>query len=190
MTHSMACLRWVVPPNPGLCPRHHLSVTPPEEPRTGEFEPTLPQEHVEQIRIWHDRAYAEALKAGAVDQTFGYLGLSIVVPAEVMPITPMSRLLGEAVLSETRIGDRVLDMGTGSGVNGVLAARKGAHVLAVDISPRALDAARRTQNATKSPTRSRSDIAMSFRTSRKLSTSSSSIHHFDGSGPGVSQRKS
>jgi len=74
-------------------------------------------------------------------QTFDYLDASIVVPPEVMPITPMSHLLGEAVLAEIRPGDRVLDMGTGSGVNAVLAASKGAHVLAVDINPRAIEAA-------------------------------------------------
>jgi release factor glutamine methyltransferase len=68
-----------------------------------------------------------------------------VVPAEVMPITPMSHLLGEAVLAEVRPGDRVLDMGTGSGVNAVLAASKGASVLAVDINPRAIETA--TANA-------------------------------------------
>ncbi len=54
------------------------------------------------------------------------------VPPEVMPVTPVSHLLGEAVLAQVREGDRVLDMGTGSGVNAVLAAIRGAEVLAVD----------------------------------------------------------
>ena len=58
-----------------------------------------------------------------------------------MPVTAMSHLLGEAVLAEAKAGERVLDMGTGSGVNAVLAASKGANVLAVDINPHALGAA-------------------------------------------------
>lgn len=101
----------------------------------------LPPEHVDQIRRWHERAYAEELEAGAVERRFEYLGATIVVPPQVMPITPMSHLLGEAVLAEVNEGERVLDMGTGSGVNAVLAATKGARVLAVDVNPFALEAA-------------------------------------------------
>lgn len=115
---------------------------PPIDSESGDYAPRLAPEHLEQIRIWHDRAYAEELEAGAVERTFDYLGLSIVVPPEVMPITPMSHLLGEQVLAEVRSGDRVLDMGTGSGVNAVLAATRGADVLAVDISAVATAAAR------------------------------------------------
>lgn len=107
-----------------------------------EFTPSLPPEHVEQIRRWHDRAHAEELEAGASERVFDHLGTTIVCPPEVMPITPMSYLLGEAVLAEVSAGERVLDMGTGSGVNAVLAATKGAQVLAVDLNPRSLEAAR------------------------------------------------
>ncbi len=115
--------------------------TPPLEPETG-FVPTLPQEYVEHIRLWHDRAYTEALEFGAQDQVFDYLGATIRVAPGVMPITRMSYLLGEQVLAEAGSNDRVLDMGTGSGVNAVLAAQKGARVLAVDVSPKAIDSAR------------------------------------------------
>jgi release factor glutamine methyltransferase len=94
-----------------------------------------------QLRPPH-RACAESLEVGAVERTFEYLGHEIVVPPEVMPITPMSHLLGEAVLAAVRPGDTVLDMGTGSGVNAVLAASRGAHVVAVDMSEPALGAAR------------------------------------------------
>jgi release factor glutamine methyltransferase len=106
------------------------------------YTPTLPPDHVEQIQRWHDRAYAEELEAGVTERCFDYLGTTIVVPPQVMPITAMSHLLGEAVLEEAAASRRVLDMGTGSGVNAILAATKGASVLAVDINPRALDAAR------------------------------------------------
>jgi release factor glutamine methyltransferase len=114
----------------------------PPDADAREYVPTISPEHEERIRRWHDRAYAEGHAEGATEQTFDYLGTSIVVPPDVMPVTPMSHLLGEAVLAEVCEGDRVLDMGTGSGVNGILAAAEGARVVAVDINPRALDAAR------------------------------------------------
>ncbi|HWC31657.1 MAG TPA: methyltransferase [Actinomycetota bacterium] len=104
------------------------------------FVPTVSKEVAERIRAWHERAYREG--AGRSTDTFHYLGFSLVVPPDVQPITPMSHLLGEAVLAEVRPGERVLDMGTGSGVNAVLAASKGARVVAVDINPHAVQAAR------------------------------------------------
>jgi release factor glutamine methyltransferase len=53
----------------------------------------------------------------------------------------MSDLLGRAVLDEVRDGDRVLDMGTGSGVNAILAAGRSRAVVGVDINPHAVAAA-------------------------------------------------
>jgi release factor glutamine methyltransferase len=107
------------------------------------YTPTIPADQVERIRQWHENAYATALAEGAVTRTFTYLGRRFEVPPEVHPITGMSHLLGEAVLREVRADDRVLDMGTGCGVNAILAASRSADVLAVDINPRAVEAARR-----------------------------------------------
>src|SRR5258705_8102919 len=103
---------------------------------------------VGRIRWWHERALAEgaAMAASEPIRTFDYLGLTLLIPAEVHPIVPVSHLLGEAVLAEARAGERVLDMGTGSGVNGILAATRGARVVAVDVNPYALDAARANAN--------------------------------------------
>jgi release factor glutamine methyltransferase len=108
------------------------------------YEPMMDATDVERIRRWHERALSEgtALAAAEPIRTFDYLGLTLVIPAEVQPIFPVSHLLGEAVLAEARPGERVLDMGTGSGVNGILAATRGAHVVAVDVNPYALEAAR------------------------------------------------
>ncbi|GLY63433.1 methyltransferase [Amycolatopsis taiwanensis] len=104
--------------------------------------PLMSEERAERIRQWHLGAIQGLRDGTAHEQTFSYLGRTLVVPPQVMPITPVSHLLGEAVLAEVRDGDRVLDMGTGSGVNAVLAADRAAAVLAVDINPHALDAAR------------------------------------------------
>jgi len=103
-------------------------------------EPRMSPEHAERLRRWHDNAYDMARRE-AGDQTFNYLGRTFVVPPQVMPITPTSHLLGEAVLAEVRPDDRVLDMGTGCGVNAILAAATAREVVAVDINPHALDAA-------------------------------------------------
>jgi release factor glutamine methyltransferase len=96
----------------------------------------------ERIRRWHERSYELAVEEGRHGLSFGYLGRTIHVPPGVQPITGMAHLLGLAVLDEVRPDDRVLDMGTGSGVNAILAAGTAAHVLAVDISPSAVAAAR------------------------------------------------
>lgn len=57
-------------------------------------------------------------------------------------IEPTSDVLGRVVLDEVKPGERVLDMGTGSGVNAILAATRGADVVAVDVNPHAVAAAR------------------------------------------------
>jgi release factor glutamine methyltransferase len=106
------------------------------------FRPMMDEQRVEWVRRWHENAYRMTRAEGERPQTFDYLGRTLVVPPEVMPITAVSHLLGDAVLAEVGAGDRVLDMGTGSGVNAILAAGAPAEVLAVDINPHALAAAR------------------------------------------------
>ncbi|HEX7745013.1 MAG TPA: methyltransferase [Micromonosporaceae bacterium] len=124
------------------------------------YVPTVSAEEAERIRTWHERAYEEArAQSAGTDQTFDYLGLTLIVPPQVMPITRVSHLLGEAVLAEVRPGDRVLDMGTGSGVNALLAAARGASVLAVDINPEAVAAARR--NADRNGLAERVEVRLS-----------------------------
>ncbi|ANY06494.1 hypothetical protein AFB00_09525 [Pseudonocardia sp. HH130630-07] len=83
----------------------------------------MSERRVEDLRRWHERAYQELSAAG--ERRLSYLGLDLVVPPTVFAPTPTSDLLGRAVLDETRADDRVLDRGTGSGVNGVLAAGRG-----------------------------------------------------------------
>jgi release factor glutamine methyltransferase len=97
-------------------------------------------ERVDRLRRWHERTSADLHQrdGGEVE----YLGLPLHVPATVFPPAPMSGLLGRAVLDETCVDDRVLDMGTGCGVNAILAARAALDVVAVDVNPDAVAAAR------------------------------------------------
>lgn len=95
------------------------------------------------IREWHDAALRALNGGDGTDQTFAYLGSTLTVPPDVHKITGVSHLLGEAVLAEVGDDDHVLDIGTGSGVNAILAASRGAHVVAVDIHEHAREAANR-----------------------------------------------
>ena len=99
-------------------------------------------ERVAWIREWHQAAYEAALDEGEGGQHFTYHGLELDVPADVMPITASSHLLGDAVRERAHPGSRVLDMGCGCGVNAILAAREGARVLAVDVHEGAVLATR------------------------------------------------
>lgn len=119
-----------------------------------EYVPTLHAADVQRIREWHETTLT--FVRDRVEMTFDYLGLSLVVPPTVQPITPTSHLLGRAVIDEVRSGEKVLDMGCGCGVNGILAARAGADVVAVDINPDAIQST--LDNARRNGTIDRMDV--------------------------------
>jgi release factor glutamine methyltransferase len=102
------------------------------------------------IRAWHDAALSESNREKAIE--LNYLGTSLLVPPGVFVPTPVSPLLGKAVLAEVNRNDRVLDLGTGSGVNAILAASKTRNVVAVDINPASIICAKRNakRNAVQS----------------------------------------
>jgi release factor glutamine methyltransferase len=101
------------------------------------YRPEMSAEDEQRIRAWHDAAYESIRDSGP--GTVEYLGRTLDIPPNVYPPARMS--LGPAVLDEVRAGDRVLDMGTGSGINAILAASKATDVLGVDINPHAIPAA-------------------------------------------------
>jgi release factor glutamine methyltransferase len=103
------------------------------------YRPMMSAEDEERIRRWHEQAYLDAVAGADRARTFGYLGMTVTVPPDVMPVTSASHVLGEAVVAEVDAGERVLDMGCGSGINAILAARNGAEVVAVDVNPHALE---------------------------------------------------
>ena len=61
------------------------------------------------------------------------------MPPDVYPPNPNG--LADLVADEVKPTDTVLDMGTGSGINGLVAATKSRSVLGVDINPAAVEAA-------------------------------------------------
>jgi release factor glutamine methyltransferase len=109
-----------------------------DEERQSAYRPMMPAERVERLRVWHEQALEGGWRDAPV--TIEESGRTFVVPPEVYAPNPLG--LAAIVLDEVREEDRVLDMGTGSGVNGVLAAAQSRHVLAVDVNPAAVKCAR------------------------------------------------
>ncbi|MCP3819284.1 methyltransferase [Streptomyces sp. A3M-1-3] len=105
------------------------------------YRPLVSQERVKEIK---ELRQAMASQGGGEEgeQTHPFLGLTLRVPSQVMTPCPVSPMLGGAVFAEVEPGDRVLDMGTGSGSLALIAAKKGADVLAVDLNPHAVAAVR------------------------------------------------
>jgi len=106
------------------------------------YTPTVSPDEVERFRRWHETAYQNERTQAGAGQTFTYGEHTFVVPPEVHAVSPLSHLLGDAVLAEVRPGDRVLDMGTGCGIHAILAASISTDVLAVDLNPHAVAATR------------------------------------------------
>jgi release factor glutamine methyltransferase len=102
------------------------------------YRPMMSEERARQLRAWHDDAYERGRRDETITVT--ELGRTFVVPSEVYPPNPLG--LAEHVLKEVRETDRVLDLGTGSGVNGIVAASISGDVVAVDVSAPAVECAR------------------------------------------------
>lgn len=95
--------------------------------------PHMSDDEVNLRKQWHDALYKKMEDRKAVRMQ--YLGRRLFVPREVTPPAWMSKLLGKTILEEVGENDSVLDMGTGSGINAILAASKSYSVVAVDINP-------------------------------------------------------
>jgi len=98
----------------------------------------MPSERARRLRKWHDDAYREM--HDSLPRRIFHLGLELRVPEDVFPPAgdgSFHRLIRD----EVRPSDRVLDMGTGSGIGALLAASRSSDVVAVDINPKAVAAA-------------------------------------------------
>ncbi|OGL31043.1 methylase [Candidatus Saccharibacteria bacterium RIFCSPHIGHO2_02_FULL_47_12] len=123
----------------------------------GPYKPTVSDEYAGKLKQWQDNIYEESKTK--TTKNIEFLRKTFVVPPEVHPINPMSDLLGNSVLNEVKEADKVLDMGTGCGVNAILAASKSKDVVAVDINPHSIEAAKK--NARTNHVDSRIDFAES-----------------------------
>jgi release factor glutamine methyltransferase len=95
-------------------------------------------ERARRLRKWHNDAHREIRES--LPRRIFHLGLELSVPEDVFPPAgdgSFHRLIRD----EVRPSDRVLDMGTGSGICALLAAATSSDVVAVDINPKAVAAA-------------------------------------------------
>src|SRR5580700_10781137 len=106
------------------------------------YDPMMSKDEIDIRRRWHDAGFIPMSKRKNV--SVACLGLKLYVPKEVYAPQPAApQHLGKAVLKEVRETDRVLDVGTGSGINAILAASKSSQVVAIDINPFAIKCARK-----------------------------------------------
>jgi release factor glutamine methyltransferase len=98
----------------------------------------MSRERARRLRKWHNDAYREI--QGSLPRRIFHMGLELRVPEDVFPPAgdgSFHRLIRD----EVRPSDRVLDMGTGSGIGALLAASQSSDVVAVDINPKAVETA-------------------------------------------------
>jgi len=97
---------------------------------------------------WQNGVYEMHLKCKE-PVPMNFLGKTIEIPPNVFSPVPWEHnLLAKTVLREVRETDRVLDMGTESGVQAILAASKSSNVIAVDVNPFAVECAKRMLTST------------------------------------------
>ncbi|WP_329404255.1 hypothetical protein [Streptomyces melanogenes] len=86
--------------------------------------PQLPQEEIALIRARHERGYEAARQEAASGvRLMRGLGLDLVVSPQVAaPAPEVAEVPGKVVLSEAEGGARVLELGTGCGINDIPAA--------------------------------------------------------------------
>jgi release factor glutamine methyltransferase len=102
------------------------------------YSPMMTPERAQRLREWHEQALEGGRRDAPIVVT--ELNRTFVVPPDVYAPNPLG--LAAIVLDEVRDEDRVFDMGTGSGVNGIVAASRSRKVLAVDVNPAAVACAR------------------------------------------------
>lgn len=124
------------------------------------YRPMMSEERIELLREWHERALEGSRRDETITVTT--LGRTFVVPPDVYAPNPLG--LAELVERETRATDRVLDLGTGSGVNGIVAASASYDVVAVDVSPAAVECASRNAESNGVSDRFRAHVGDLFGT--------------------------
>jgi release factor glutamine methyltransferase len=106
------------------------------------YEPMMTPSAARQRLAWQDGVYQRNRRRPKRTALVLH-GRRFVVSEQVFaPVAERYNLLARVVRDETLASDVVLDLGTGSGVQGIMAAAKGGRVTAVDVNPYAVRCAR------------------------------------------------
>lgn len=101
----------------------------------------MSKEEIKLRKEWANSAY-ENMKTRKTN-SLKILGRELIVPSEVfIPHELDAELIGRAILRKVKKTDRVLDLGTGSGINAILAANKSSKVIGTDINLLAIKCAK------------------------------------------------
>ena len=104
--------------------------------------PMMSEAEAEKRLAWQNGVYEGHLKC-AKRISIDFNGIKIVVLRNVFGPAPLdSNLLAKTVLKEVKETDKILDMGTGSGIQAILAASKSVDIVAVDVNPFAVECAK------------------------------------------------
>ncbi len=102
---------------------------------------------------WQNKAYQKHLESNE-RVTVDFDGFQLVVLPDVFAPEPWDyNILSKTVLKEVKETDKVLDMGTGTGVQALLAASKSSNVTAVDVNPFAVECAKLNSELNKMASR-------------------------------------
>lgn len=106
------------------------------------YKPLMSQKEIERRKIWQEKVYSN-LKNITKKRKVRIAGKNLLIlPGMFAPFWGDSILLANMVKKETRKGDTVLDLGTGTGIQGVFAANKASLVILSDINPKAIKCAK------------------------------------------------
>lgn len=102
------------------------------------YKPLLPKEEIKKRKIWQNKVFSELVKIKN-ERIVNILGINIhVLKGVFAPLWEDSRLLAGSIKNSISRKDKVLDLGSGSGIQAVLCALNGAKVTAVDINPESI----------------------------------------------------
>lgn len=100
------------------------------------------EEEIRKRKQWQEEVYKK-LEQVTEEKEINVLGKKFtILPGMFAPLWGDSLLLAKNVLKETKKEDYVLDLGTGTGIQGIFAAEKAAKVLSVDVNPLAVKCAK------------------------------------------------
>jgi release factor glutamine methyltransferase len=106
------------------------------------YAPLMNEEEIQKRRKWQDEVY-DKLKSIDKIREVEVLGKKLtILPNMFAPLWGDSLLLAKNVLKEVKETDSVLDLGTGTGIQGIFAAPKAKKVTCVDINSEAVKCAK------------------------------------------------